>query len=254
MTGADLADALVRMAELVRLSGRVNGLDVEVLPGARLSVVSAATERTRKHRTSGKLDTDRVTEPLQKAFPKRSQSVTEALQQDTDPPFPPHTPPIPETEPKQSESKLFPDPEVCLSDCLPEKLTGRARVAAKTAKRPKSPQWRRVPEDWNPQDSHVALARSESVTFDRELLKFRSHEFGRPHSDADATFTKWLLEAGERQRTSRNGYQKPPGLMEHERRPEARTFRREPSEPQQIDLQATLAGVSQARAAMQGKQ
>lgn len=158
--------------------------------------------------------------------------------------------------------------ESLLPDSNPENLSDNARVAdasgvvkrpakrAARAAKPRSAKWTRVPAEWEPNDEHRRIARDNSVTIAVELANFRDWEFRTPRSDPDAVFRTWLRRAGaDRQRMG--GYQRPPGQTEHEdraaqeaaRRPERRVYRAE-SEPKQIDLQATLAGVSQARQAM----
>lgn len=55
--------------------------------------------------------------------------------------------------------------------------------------------WRRVPENWAPNEAHRALAASRNVTLELEVAKFRDHEFASAKSDADATFRNWLRQA-----------------------------------------------------------
>jgi hypothetical protein len=65
--------------------------------------------------------------------------------------------------------------------------------SARTARRKR---WRVVPADWTgPNDQHRALAAERGVDLRLEELKFRNFEFERPKSDADRTFTNWILNA-----------------------------------------------------------
>lgn len=92
------------------------------------------------------------------------------------------------------EANANPDP-VSLSSLIssssraedPTCQVGRARRGAA--------KWRRVPDGWEPNADHVALARELNVNLDLELAKFRDHEFKTTKSDADATFRNWLRGA-----------------------------------------------------------
>lgn len=55
--------------------------------------------------------------------------------------------------------------------------------------------WRRAPGDFAPGDKHRKLAASLGVDFELELAKFRDHEFDKPKSDADRSFSNWLRNA-----------------------------------------------------------
>lgn len=69
--------------------------------------------------------------------------------------------------------------------------TGDSVIGTKRAKA-----WRRVPETWQPLDSHAALAAQLNVDLLAEEAKFRDHEFRSPKTDADAAFRTWLRNAG----------------------------------------------------------
>ncbi len=62
--------------------------------------------------------------------------------------------------------------------------------------------WKVCPDSWSPNDGHLALARKLGVDFAHEEIKFRSYHFLKPHTNADSTFTNWLVSASSR---SRNG-------------------------------------------------
>ncbi len=72
--------------------------------------------------------------------------------------------------------------------------------------------WRKVPEGWQPNEGHRALARELGVNLDRQVLEFRDHEFRDPKSDADAAFRTWLRRAHDF--AVQRG--KAPGLVQHE--------------------------------------
>lgn len=55
--------------------------------------------------------------------------------------------------------------------------------------------WTRVPESWEPKPGHQELARELGVSIQRELPKFRDHEFAKPKRDPDAAFRTWLRNA-----------------------------------------------------------
>jgi hypothetical protein len=57
--------------------------------------------------------------------------------------------------------------------------------------------WRFVPDDWQPSDRHIELARTLDVVLSREVAKFRDHEFKDPKTDADRAFSRWLRTAAE---------------------------------------------------------
>lgn len=73
---------------------------------------------------------------------------------------------------------------------------------------------KRVPDEWQPSDSVLAVGAGEGFTpgeIERELAKFRDHEFRDGRSDWDATARKWLRTAAERRpRTPMNGQRSHP--------------------------------------------
>ncbi len=93
-----------------------------------------------------------------------------------------------------------------------------------TPTEPKRPKRRTIiPPDWKPTANHVELARSSNLDLGREALKFKTHAeaTGRLMANWTAAFTTWLLKASESgsqgpANGQRNGYQKPPGLVQHE--------------------------------------
>ena len=60
---------------------------------------------------------------------------------------------------------------------------------------------RMCPSDWMPSAADLSVGDGEGLTpgeIERELAKFRDHEFRDPHSQWSATFRKWLRTAAER--------------------------------------------------------
>lgn len=72
----------------------------------------------------------------------------------------------------------------------------RSRGPRKTRPR-SSKNWKFVPKDWAPKDSHRELATKLRVDLEAEATKFRDHEFAKPKSDADRAFNTWLRNAAE---------------------------------------------------------
>jgi hypothetical protein len=72
-----------------------------------------------------------------------------------------------------------------------EDSKGKAR-RARTPPKARAKSWRRVPDDWQPNDGHRQIAGEEGKVLERELVKFRDHEFPKPKTDADAAFRNWL--------------------------------------------------------------
>jgi hypothetical protein len=68
----------------------------------------------------------------------------------------------------------------------------RGREEESTQRRARRKGWHRVPADWNPNDEHRRIAAEEGKDHDRELARFRDHEFKTAKVDADATFRTWL--------------------------------------------------------------
>lgn len=59
---------------------------------------------------------------------------------------------------------------------------------------------RRCPADWAPTPAALTLAYMVGLDgddYDRELAKFRDHEFPKPRKDWSATFRNWLRQAAE---------------------------------------------------------
>jgi hypothetical protein len=68
---------------------------------------------------------------------------------------------------------------------------------------------RRCPVEWLPSHTTLALADHEGFSADeleRELERFRDHEFPRPYTDWDATFKNWLRTARDRRSQRINGH------------------------------------------------
>jgi len=81
--------------------------------------------------------------------------------------------------------------QLALVGSAPPPVKAARRKATKKTKPTKT--WRRVPGEWTPNDEHRALALKEGRDFERELRKFRNHEFSKGRTDADATFSNWLM-------------------------------------------------------------
>jgi hypothetical protein len=79
----------------------------------------------------------------------------------------------------------------------------------------KSRRWRFVPEDWQPKERHLKLAKELHLDIRGQELLFREHEFKDPKTDADRAFARWLRRAHDFVKPVTNG--KPPGLVQHER-------------------------------------
>ena len=54
-----------------------------------------------------------------------------------------------------------------------------------------------VPEDWQPSAAHIAKAADLRVNLDREVERFRLHEFKDPKSNFDLAFHRWLNNAAD---------------------------------------------------------
>lgn len=71
------------------------------------------------------------------------------------------------------------------------------------AKAPKGRASRLCPQDWNPSIADLGVAQAEGFSDDdaeRELAKFRDHEFRTAHSSWSKTYRNWMRTAAERQR------------------------------------------------------
>lgn len=177
MTGSELAKALRETADFVDGRASVNGLDVEVIPGAHLWVISPSAERMRRHRLRG----DSVTKASQVRNEKRNESVANQRHKSvTDPPSLPLDP--------DPGSGSAPDPDSSGLRSSSEDLTGSPRVARKRG-------WRRVRQDFEPNETHRQIATKRGVDLAEELEKFKDYEFARPRVDEDATFRTWLRRA-----------------------------------------------------------
>jgi hypothetical protein len=98
------------------------------------------------------------------------------------------------TSEKSPNSNIRSDPDQIRSDPSPP-------VGVPVAQRPKQRRvlWHVVPDGWQPTGNHRERTSHWSPgLFDRELEKFRSHEFAQGKSDPDRTFTRWLAEAETR--------------------------------------------------------
>lgn len=73
---------------------------------------------------------------------------------------------------------------------VPETVTPKPK-----AKRAKRTAWRVVPDDWAPNAAHRQRAVELGLDLDREVEKFRKHDFDKPKKDPDRTFAAWLLRA-----------------------------------------------------------
>lgn len=93
-------------------------------------------------------------------------------------------------------------------------ITPSGVIAPKGASRPKAS--KRVPVEWLPRPGDMALAEGEGFSpgeIDREIAKFRDHEFRTPHLDWDATFRKWIRTAAERRPSHERPNHPPPKLV-----------------------------------------
>jgi hypothetical protein len=71
------------------------------------------------------------------------------------------------------------------------------------AKAPKGRASRLCPEDWTPSQADLGVAQAEGFSeadAERELAKFRDHEFRTAHSSWSKTYRNWMRTAAERQR------------------------------------------------------
>lgn len=78
-----------------------------------------------------------------------------------------------------------------------EATASGAQAPAKPIKRAA----KRVPIDWMPKPAHFAIAAEEGFApgeIEREIAKFRDHEFRDPKTDWDAAFRRWIRTAAER--------------------------------------------------------
>lgn len=75
--------------------------------------------------------------------------------------------------------------------------------------------WKRVPQDWQPNDAHRALATQLRVSFQSELESFRDHDFSSAKRDPDGTFRNWLRRSAQFQRTSNRAAPPQRGLAPH---------------------------------------
>jgi len=74
---------------------------------------------------------------------------------------------------------------------------GRRATRNKTSEKEARAPWRRVPDSWQPDESHRALASHLKVDCASRAALFKDHEFQRPRSDASAAFRNWLRRAAE---------------------------------------------------------
>jgi uncharacterized protein YdaU (DUF1376 family) len=84
-----------------------------------------------------------------------------------------------------------------------DKTEERTPNAPNGASRPKAQKARsrRVPVEWMPRPAELSLANAEGFTpgeIEREIAKFRDHEFRDPKTDWDAAFRRWIRTAAER--------------------------------------------------------
>jgi uncharacterized protein YdaU (DUF1376 family) len=82
-------------------------------------------------------------------------------------------------------------------------ITERTPVTPNGVTRPKiaKARSRRVPGEWMARPSELSLADAEGFTpgeIEREIAKFRDHEFRDPKTDWDAAFRRWIRTAAER--------------------------------------------------------
>lgn len=57
--------------------------------------------------------------------------------------------------------------------------------------------WRFCPSDFEPTETHVALAAENGLDLAAELAEFRDHEFATPKTDPGKTFANWLRRAAK---------------------------------------------------------
>lgn len=94
-------------------------------------------------------------------------------------------------------------PHGTFSECQPEPEP-KVREETTVSLLPVTPTKRRsrmCPSDWAPSPADLAVGAGEGLTpgeIERELAKFRDHEFRDPHSQWSPTFRKWLRTAAER--------------------------------------------------------
>lgn len=105
----------------------------------------------------------------------------------------PNSPKLPETQPFSPQDRTGQDsnkepPVVPLDETAAEPKT-----KTRGRKRPAKP----LPEDWAPNDDHLALARERGVDPAAELANFRDHAAAndRRQVDWDASFRTWLRRA-----------------------------------------------------------
>jgi len=57
--------------------------------------------------------------------------------------------------------------------------------------------WKQVPAGWEPKDRHKARAAELKLDLDRQVRKYKAHDFDKVHTDPDRSFDKWLEQAAE---------------------------------------------------------
>lgn len=92
----------------------------------------------------------------------------------------------------------LPEPEPDTERAPTEPSGSAVPKGTRPTRKPKS---RICPAEWSPTMADMAVGAVEGFTpgeIERELAKFRDHEFRDPHSEWSATFRKWLRTAAER--------------------------------------------------------
>lgn len=123
---------------------------------------------------------------------------------------------------KPTENVLIQYPLTRVRDNLPLlEVTGKkdkSSLRSDKAKGAVTPS-RRCPEDFEPSVAVLATGESEGLSWgqiERELAKFRDHEFRSPRKDWDAAFRNWLRTAAE-QHGGTNGRLSPAKEKQNER-------------------------------------
>lgn len=181
MTGAEAAATLKAMAMTVRHRTTITKAELYALIGDSLGeACHGCLRRTRE------ADRKRTERGQNRDGPRtleghiRDAERTESGQTpDVSPLHPPLSPSGSGSSPENSPS-----------------LSASSEPDSKRARRTKRASWRRVPDDWQPNETHRAMARDNRLNLERELEQFRDWEFKDPKTDADAAFRRWLRTAG----------------------------------------------------------
>lgn len=99
---------------------------------------------------------------------------------------------------------VTPSPDKSPPDPLKLTSSNHPPSAPKGASSPKRPA-RRCPESWSPSEPDLAVGAAEGFSpgeIERQLAKFRDHEFKTARSDWSASFRNWLRNERSRQANS----------------------------------------------------